>query len=70
MTLGPTEPGPIVVGVERSDRSRDALALARTLARTLHTRLILVAVHPGEVRSSTMAPEAEATLEWVARPMG
>jgi nucleotide-binding universal stress UspA family protein len=70
MTLGPTEPGPIVVGVERSDRSRDALALARTLARTLHTRLILVAVHPGEVRSRAMAPEAEAALEWVACPMG
>ena len=70
MTLGPTEPGPIVVGVERSDRSRDALALARTLARTLHTRLILVAVHPGEARSRAMAPEAEAALEWVARPMG
>jgi nucleotide-binding universal stress UspA family protein len=70
MTLGLGEPGPIVVGVERSDRSRDALALARTLARTLHTRLILVAVHPGEVRSPAMAPEAEAALEWVASPMG
>jgi nucleotide-binding universal stress UspA family protein len=70
MTRGLAEPAPIVVGVERSDRSRDALALARTLARTLHTRLILVAVHPGEVRSRTMAPEAEAALEWVACPMG
>jgi nucleotide-binding universal stress UspA family protein len=70
MTRGPAEPGPIVAGVERSDRSRDALALARTLARTLHTRLILVAVHPGEVRSRAMTPEAEAALEWVARPMG
>jgi nucleotide-binding universal stress UspA family protein len=70
MTLGPTEPGPIVVGVERSDRSRDALALARTLARTLHTRLILVAVHRGEVPSGVMAPEAAAALERVAGPMG
>jgi nucleotide-binding universal stress UspA family protein len=70
MTRGPAEPGPIVVGVERSDRSRDALALARTLARTLHTRLILVAVHPGEPRSPAMAPEAEAGLAWVASPMG
>jgi nucleotide-binding universal stress UspA family protein len=70
MTPGPAEPGPIVAGVERSDRSRDALALARTLARTLHTRLILVAVHPGGVRSRAMAPEAEAALEWVACPMG
>jgi nucleotide-binding universal stress UspA family protein len=65
MTPGPAEPGPIVVGVERSDRSRDALALARTLARTLHTRLILVAV-----RSGAMESEAEAALEWVASPMG
>ena len=56
--------------MERSDRSRDALALARTLARAARTRLILVAVHPGEARSRTMAPEAEATLEWVARPLG
>jgi nucleotide-binding universal stress UspA family protein len=70
MTRGLAEPGPIVVGVERSDRSRDALALARTLARTLHTRLILVAVHPGEVQLRAMAPEAEAALEWVASPMG
>ena len=31
-------PGPIVVGVERSERSRDALALARTLARAVGTR--------------------------------
>jgi nucleotide-binding universal stress UspA family protein len=70
MTRGLGEPGPIVVGVERSDRSRDALALARTLARTLHTRLILVAVQPGEARSRAMAPEAEAALEWVGCPMG
>ena len=62
-------PGPIVVGVEKSDRSRDALALARTLARALSTRLILVAVHPGDVRSRAMAQEAEAVLEWVARPL-
>jgi nucleotide-binding universal stress UspA family protein len=70
MTQGRAEPGPIVVGVERSDRSRDALALARTLARTLHTRLILVAVYPGDARSRAKAPEAEAALEWVACPMG
>jgi nucleotide-binding universal stress UspA family protein len=70
MTQGRAEPGPIVVGVERSDRSRDALALARTLARTLHTRLILVAVHSGDVRSPAIAAEADAALEWVARPMG
>ena len=32
MTPGPAQTGPIVVGVERSERSRDALALARRLA--------------------------------------
>ena len=71
-------PGPIVVGVERSDRSRDAVALARTLARALGTHLILVATHPIAGRSAVMPPgahaaalaeEAEATLEWVARPL-
>lgn len=70
MTRGLGEPGPIVVGVERSDRSRDALALARTLARTVCARLILVAVHSGDVRSPAMTAEADAALEWVARPMG
>src|SRR4051794_30169472 len=71
--------GPIIVGVERSDRSRDALALARTLARAVGTRLILVAVYPVGGRSTVMpagayaaalADEAESTLEWVARPLG
>ena len=70
MTRGLGQPGPIVVGVERSDRSRDALALARTLARDLGTRLILVSVHPGAQRSRAMAQEAEAALDWVARPLG
>ena len=70
MTRGLGEPGPIVVGVERSDRSRDALALARTLAGDLGTRLILVSVHPGAQRSHAMAQEAEAALAWVARPLG
>ena len=65
MTSGLGQPGPIVVGVERSDRSRDALALARTLARAVGTRLILVAVHSGGARS-----EAAGILEWVARPLG
>jgi len=71
-------PGPIVVGVERSDRSRDALALGRTLARAIGSRLILVAVYPAAGRSAVMSPsayaakleaEAEATLEWIARPL-
>ena len=72
------EAGPIVVGIEHSDRSRDALALARTLARAVGSRLILVAVYPVAGRSAVMPPrafvaaraeEAEAALEWVARPL-
>src|SRR5215207_3165436 len=73
-----TFPGPIVVGVERNDRSLDALALARTLGHAVGTRLILVAVYPVGAQSAVMPPgayaaavaeEAEATLEWVARPL-
>jgi nucleotide-binding universal stress UspA family protein len=71
----PVEPGPIVVGVERS---RDALALAQTLARAAGTRLILVAVYSSDARSATMerdaytlalADDAQATLAWVSRPL-
>ena len=73
-----SRPGPIVVGVERSERSRDALALARTLAHATGTRLILVAVYPRYRRSISVEPgayaaalveEAQSTLEWVARPL-
>ena len=73
-----SSPGPIVVGVERSARSRDALALGRMLARAAGTRLLLVAVYPLDARSARMdrgayatalAEEAEATLEWVGRPL-
>jgi nucleotide-binding universal stress UspA family protein len=69
-------PGPIVVGVERSERSRDGLALARTLARAVGTQLILVAVYARDRRSvsvaqgayaEALAEEAQATLDWVAR---
>jgi nucleotide-binding universal stress UspA family protein len=71
------DPGPILVGVERSERSRDAVALARKLARAAGTRLILVSVYPHDRRSFNVgtsaneAPveQAEATLEWVARPI-
>ena len=67
-------PGPIIVGVERSERSRDALALAQTLARAASTPLILVAVFPHDVRSTVVGgtngrSEAVSTLEWVARPL-
>jgi nucleotide-binding universal stress UspA family protein len=78
MTPGLAAPGPIVVGVERSERSRDALALARALARAAGTRLIIVAVYAADARSAVMergayaralAIEAESVLEWVARPL-
>ena len=58
-------PGPIVVGVEHSERSRDALALARTLARAAGTRVILAGVYARDARS-----DAESTLERIARPLG
>ena len=78
MSFRNAEPGPIVVGVERSERSRDALALAQRLARVAKTRLIIVAVYPGDARRATVeqgahatarADEAGSTLEWVARPL-
>src|SRR6476469_6925599 len=69
-----SEPGPIIVGVERTERSRDALALARTLARAVGAELLLVSVYPAAGRSASMPPasyaaalseQAEATLDWV-----
>ena len=78
MTPGPAQAGPIVVGVERSERSRDALALARRLASAVDTRLILVSVYPVGARSATiergayaraLAEEAESALDWVAAPL-
>jgi nucleotide-binding universal stress UspA family protein len=78
MSAGFDQPGPIVVGVERSERSRDALALGRALARAAGTRLILVAVYAADARSAViergayaraLANEAESVLEWVTRPL-
>ena len=78
MTTGPAQAGPIVVGVERSERSRDALALARRLASAAGSRLILVAVYPVGARSATiergayaraLTDEAESALDWVAAPL-
>jgi len=78
MTPGPAQTGPIVVGVERSERSHDALALARRLANAVDTRLILVSVYPVGTRSAAiergayaraLAEEAESALDWVAAPI-
>jgi nucleotide-binding universal stress UspA family protein len=69
---------PIVVGIEHSERSRDAMAFARTLGRTLGSPLILAAVYPvdpapaaGALRAyaRTLEAEAEAGLEWAAAPL-
>jgi nucleotide-binding universal stress UspA family protein len=76
--IGSQGPGRVVVGIERSDRSRDALAVAAMLARAVDARLILVAVYPSEARSAgqgrsahadALAEEAQDTLEWVSRPL-
>jgi nucleotide-binding universal stress UspA family protein len=75
MTARETRPGPILVGVERSGPSRDALAVARRLARASGARLLLVSIYPIGARSATieqsayargLADEAEAALDWVA----
>jgi nucleotide-binding universal stress UspA family protein len=72
------QPGPIVVGIERSERSRDALVLARRLAGAAGTRLILVTVFPRdrhvvsvepEAHAAALVEEAQSTLEWAARPV-
>jgi nucleotide-binding universal stress UspA family protein len=78
MSAGEARPGPIVVGVDRSGRSRDALALARRLARATGARLLLVSVYPVGARSATiersayaraLEEEAETALDWVAAPL-
>jgi nucleotide-binding universal stress UspA family protein len=67
--------GPVVVGVERSDSSRDALAFGWSLARAAGSTLTLVTVYPVAGGSAVMprrtdaAEEAEATLERAARPL-
>jgi nucleotide-binding universal stress UspA family protein len=78
MTAGEARPGPIVVGVERSGRSRDALALARRLARATGAPLLLVSIYSVDARSTTiersayarsLEEEAESALDWVAAPV-
>jgi nucleotide-binding universal stress UspA family protein len=67
----------VIVGIERSERARDALALARRLARALGARLILASVYPIERRrggagayARALEAEAQAALDWAAQPLG
>src|SRR3954452_7393773 len=54
-------PGTIVVGVEGSERSDDALALARLLARLAEGELLLVNAYPhDEAQGGVPNPEYEA----------
>src|SRR6476646_7813108 len=59
-------PGPIIVGVEHSERSRDALALGRMLARAAGAELLPVTVHPLAGRS--VMPPVSATSRVVEAP--
>lgn len=68
---------PIIVGIERSERSLDGLALACTLGRSLGAPLLLVSVYPvnpgpaeGALGAYAQALESEAAgaLEWAATP--
>jgi nucleotide-binding universal stress UspA family protein len=55
-------PGAIVVGVEDSDRSTDALALAELLAGALGARLVLVHNQPPEGAQEFLEPEDDQLL--------
>jgi nucleotide-binding universal stress UspA family protein len=61
MTGTEQAPGPVVVGVEESDRSQDGLKLARVLARVLDAELILVNAYPWEPGEESR-PEYEALV--------
>lgn len=67
----------VIVGIERSERARDALALARTLAHALGARLILASVYRVDPRrgasgayARALEAEAQAALDWAAGPLG
>jgi nucleotide-binding universal stress UspA family protein len=58
------EAHPLIVGYDRSDRGRDALALARVLSRLLDAPLEVISVHPYSPSSSRIAGDAwEDTTE-------
>jgi nucleotide-binding universal stress UspA family protein len=60
---GPVEGGgPVVVGFDGSGSGEDALVLARSCARVLGTRMIVVVVHPSPAAISP----ARVDAEWVA----
>ncbi|MCW3066235.1 MAG: UspA domain protein [Solirubrobacterales bacterium] len=62
--FGCVQAEPIIVGYDRSDRGRDALALARILAELTGAPLEIVSVHPYSPLSSRISGEAwEDTTE-------
>ncbi|MGH2780884.1 MAG: universal stress protein [Thermoleophilaceae bacterium] len=54
-----SESGPIIVGVDGSERSVEALALADLLGRALGRRVVIAHVHPFRQLSSLFAEEGE-----------
>jgi nucleotide-binding universal stress UspA family protein len=67
----------VIVGIERSERARDALSFASTLARALGARLILASVYRVDPRrgvsgayARALEAEAQAALDWTPRPLG
>ena len=62
-----SDSGPVIVGVESSERSADAMALADLLGRALGRRLVIAHVHPFRQLSSLFA---EGEYERLERRMG
>jgi nucleotide-binding universal stress UspA family protein len=61
-TVRSNSPGAIVVGVEDSERSTDAIALARLLAGALGARLVLVHNEPRQAAQEFLEPEDDQLM--------
>jgi nucleotide-binding universal stress UspA family protein len=62
MNSRPVEDGPVIVGFDGSGSGEDALVLARSCARYLGRRMIVVVIHPSPAAISP----ARVDAEWVA----
>jgi len=60
-TTNPVATGPVIVGVDGSERSIDALALANLLGPALRRPVPIAHVHPFEQLSSLFAPGSHQT---------